>query len=1124
MNARNTVGFPLDRSLIDVPPSSQPVTITGRPLAQKFSTDGDIGALAFAALFVFSRMHGQASLQVPVAIGNGSTSSLFAAEIAPDAKLAQAFSTLRRGGSPNALPEIDLLIVDRTKAGSGGRTTLCLQQGAEPALSLRFDPGQIARVSAEDFLEKIALVLETLGTLPEIRCSDLILVGEAAKKLIPDFSREIPVQSYEFVPTTFFRIAAQHADAPAIAGDAQSYSYRELSCAVRLLAAELIKSGLRNGDVVAIAGLSSFGMLASMLAVLTAGGTLVILDRGLPEIRQQLINDISKPRLRIEVCKSADVKSDAANTIYTADWPAKADLTGHSNAAAPTLDLAPDASAYVFFTSGSTGVPKGVLGTHQGLAHFLDWQRSRFPIGPGDRTAQLTALSFDVVLRDILFPLTSGACIHIPRRDLLLDAPRMLQWIEKTNINAMHCVPSLMKAWLHAHTTGKPFRSLRYNFFAGEPLTDNLLRRFFELAGPETRAVNLYGPTETTLAKLACPIERVEPGVQPIGKPQPGVDVVVFRDRRSPCGLWEIGEIAIRTPYRSKGYFGNEDLTRQAFIQNPWRDTPGDLVYFTGDLGRYRSDGKLEIFGRIDSQIKIRGVRIEPAEIESEMLKDPRIADAAATTRVGADDEKVLLALVVSKAPLAARDQLEFGRAVREDLKGKLHAAMTPARIFVVDKIPYLPNGKLDRKSINALALDAGEQQAAGKQKTAGLSEKMQVLVGGIEEALNGPIDDFGKSFIDLGGDSLSYVKVSILIEELLGSLPEAWAEKPLSEFFKLLENPAPAQTPSPWIKFDVTLLFRAIAIVLIVTSHIKELSFITATSTLFVISGMNFAKFQRPALWQTGDIRPTLKLILKFGSPAGLWQVLRSFALRAFWLPDLFLLGTFFKNSANPHYTLWFLDILAANLLLLGLIWAVGNFIRQRKLAAGDTATNMFRADLFWLSIGLGLAFVQVSTGWGDGKDGETGVAPFKWFWLLALGMLITQADTPKKKAGVSLLLCGLAAAAYSGIPEIAAPFPDFDAFFFASVLLMIWVERLPLPRLLQKPLTVIAASTLFIYIVNYSVINHVMPKLGLGDWWTLSVVTAIAVGIVATVIWNKVVTKVCSLRRMPADASLPV
>ena len=434
---------------------------------------------------------------------------------------------------------------------------------------MAFDPHQVAEVSARDFLEKIELVARALAECPELSCADLELVTPTARKALPDLSRPITPRRYETVPETFFRQAEQHAAELAIVAAEGAYTYAELSRKVRHIGAELLRAGVKPGDIVAISGFMSFGVVASMLATMAAGGVMVTVDHALPEERQKLIVEISRPRFQIEVQPVDQDPNAEGEAIVVADWPAHENIASLPDTEPVWPKLAEDAAAYVFFTSGSTGVPKGVHGVHRGLAHFLDWQRTNFPIGPGDRAAQITALSFDVVLRDVLFPLTSGAALYFPERGMLLEARRMMRWVSENAITVMHCVPSLMKAWLQGADERKPFASIKHIFFAGEPLTDALLTRFLAAASESANIVNLYGPTETTLAKLAHRVERMEPGVQPVGTPQPGVDVAIMRDRKHLCGLWEIGEIAIRTPYRSKGYIGREELTRQVFLPNP---------------------------------------------------------------------------------------------------------------------------------------------------------------------------------------------------------------------------------------------------------------------------------------------------------------------------------------------------------------------------------------------------------------------------------------------------------------------------------------------------------------------------------------------------------------------------
>ncbi len=279
-------------------------------------------------------------------------------------------------------------------------------------------------------------------------------------------------------------------------------------------------------------------------------------------------------------------------------------------------DITPEDAAYIFFTSGTTGIPKGVRGCHKGLSHLIAWQRSTFDVRPDDRCAQLTSPSFEVILRDVFLPLVSGATLCLPDETADTASGDMLSWMDREGITIFHAVPTIGQAWLATMANGARPRKLRWAFFGGEPLTDRLVARWRSVIPPTARIVNLYGPAETTLIETFHVIpEQPTHGVQPLGKPLPNAQALVLNDERELCGVGEPGEIVIRTPFRTFGYINAPAEQQKRFVNNPFGNSPADLLYLTGDRGRYRPDGVLEFLGRIDDQIKIRGVRIEPAEV-----------------------------------------------------------------------------------------------------------------------------------------------------------------------------------------------------------------------------------------------------------------------------------------------------------------------------------------------------------------------------------------------------------------------------------------------------------------------------------------------------------------------------
>jgi amino acid adenylation domain-containing protein len=414
---------------------------------------------------------------------------------------------------------------------------------------------------------------------------------------------------------------------------------------------------------------------------------------------------------------------------------------------------APDDPAYLFFTSGTTGVPKGVLGRHKGLSHFLAWQRETFGIRPDDRSAQLTGLSFDVVLRDIFLPLTSGASLHLPDASIGVSSGGTLAWLDRQRISILHTVPSIAQNWLNELPGEVDLRTLRWVFFAGEPLTESLVHQWRAAFPGAGGVVNLYGPTETTLAKC-CYVVPEDPaaGVQPVGWPLPETQALVLNGQGALAGIGEPGEIVIRTPFRTLGYVNGTAEDSGRFVRNPFSADPGDVIYRTGDRGRYRPDGALEILGRLDDQTKIRGVRVEPGEVSAVLATHPAVAACVVTSVKDAQGENALAAYVVRKkdSPITVPE-------LRVHLETMLPAAMVPGYFVLIDALPLTPNGKVDRRRL------PGPQEAdravaavhvAPRNPTEMVIAEIWSEVLGIERP--GVFD----SFFELGGHSLKATRV----------------------------------------------------------------------------------------------------------------------------------------------------------------------------------------------------------------------------------------------------------------------------------------------------------------------------------------------------------------------------
>jgi acyl carrier protein len=392
------------------------------------------------------------------------------------------------------------------------------------------------------------------------------------------------------------------------------------------------------------------------------------------------------------------------------------------------------------------------LGCHKGLSHFLAWQRTAFEIGPKDRVAQLTNPSFEVILRDIFLPLTSGATLHLPEEDVSPGSDRIPAWLDRHGITVIHVVPTLAQTWLASTLEGVGLGKLRWAFFGGEPLTVGLVRRWREAFFESGEIVNLYGPAETTLAKCFQIIpEEPFSGVQPIGSPLPDSQALILNGNGQLCGVGEIGEIVIRTPFRTLGYVNAPEEQQKRFVKNPFRDDLNDLVYYSGDQGRYRADGTLEILGRLDDQVKIRGVRVEPDEITAILGQHPRLKACFVAARKDQQGDNILVAYVVASSnPVTTGD-------LRSYLAAHVPAALIPSAFVFLEKLPFTPNGKVNRRALPEPELGKPESESAFIAPRTPVEQSLAKIWCQVLKLQRVSVCD---NFFDLGGHSLVATQV----------------------------------------------------------------------------------------------------------------------------------------------------------------------------------------------------------------------------------------------------------------------------------------------------------------------------------------------------------------------------
>ncbi|MFF0001561.1 amino acid adenylation domain-containing protein [Streptomyces avermitilis] len=547
-------------------------------------------------------------------------------------------------------------------------------------------------------------------------------------------------------------------DRIAVIFDGRKVDYAELNVQANRLARLLIGQGIGPEDRVAVMIPRSVELVVALLAVLKAGAAYVPVDPGYPEERINLLLDDAAPRLVLAMQSTARLVRGRRQCTVLDDGLTAARLgkqqTASPGAADRTVPLLPDHPAYVIYTSGSTGRPKGVVIPHRGIVNRLLWMQAEYQLFPDDRVLQKTPASFDVSVWEFFWPLITGATMVVARPEGHKDPSYLIQLIRDESVTTVHFVPSMLRAFLHEPRVSD-CSSLRCIISSGEALPADLANLCLDALDADLH--NLYGPTEASIDVTYWQCTR---GAQfssvPIGRPVWNTRAYVLDDSLQAVAPGVVGELYLSGVQLACGYLGQPALTAERFVPDVY-GSAGMRMYRTGDLASVDEAGCLLFHGRVDHQLKVRGFRIEPAEIEGVLTQRPDIGQAVVILREDTPGTVRLTAYVTAN-PGACPD----GAEIRQFLVQQLPEHMVPAHVVVLDRVPLTPNGKLDRQALPA-------PYAAGRRGRPPGTPLERALCALTAEVLGLDAVGVDDDFFALGGYSLLVVSYADRIRAVLG-------------------------------------------------------------------------------------------------------------------------------------------------------------------------------------------------------------------------------------------------------------------------------------------------------------------------------------------------------------------
>ncbi|KAL1747416.1 hypothetical protein HDZ31DRAFT_61331 [Schizophyllum fasciatum] len=725
--------------------------------------------------------------------------------------------------------------------------------------SLLFTHARIACI-----VEQLSVLLRKASTNPVLPVGSIPLLTPSQREKLPNPTADLDWCGWKGAITDVFtRNAKQWPDRPcviqsvpaAVLSDPQekvTFSYGAIRHASNVLAHHLLSAGVQREEVVMVYAHRSVDLVVAVMAVLKVGATFSVIDPAYPASRQIIYLRVAQPRALV-VLKGAGTIGPSVREFLATELHLRVEVPAvqvhpdgsinggigpdgtdvlhpqvHLADTDPNVALGPDSVGTLSFTSGSTGIPKGVKGRHFSLTHFFPWMGERFGLDETSKFTMLSGIAHDPIQRDMFTPLFFGAQLHVPTADDIGIPGRLAEWMADSEVTVTHLTPA-MGQLLSAQAT-RQIATLQNAFFVGDVLTKRDCLRLQALAA-NVRIINMYGTTETqrAVSYFAIPPVAQDPtflatqkDIMPAGAGMIDVQLLVVNrhDKNVPCAIGEVGEIYVRSGGLAEGYL-DADASAEKFVNNwfaagapPAKDTirhpkeglPGpesrywkgvrDRMYRSGDLGRYMPDGIVECTGRADDQVKIRGFRIELGEIDTHLSQHPLVRENVTLVRRDKDEEKILVSYFV---PLDgpgldayASDIPEEGEGkgvaegmrryrrlikdIREHLKKKLPSYSIPTLFVPLKRMPLNPNGKIDKP---ALPFPDTAQAAAAPARTGNSTEEtLQAIFTNILPNAPQPVP-VDENFFDLGGHS-------ILATRLVFEIRKAFAvDAPLGLIFE---------------------------------------------------------------------------------------------------------------------------------------------------------------------------------------------------------------------------------------------------------------------------------------------------------------------------------------------------